>query len=139
MAAGLPTTGGGGGLPQYNYASGDQISGLSNSWTRVATLPVESNTPGVYEIGFAVQWNHDTADAIVLWRLSRDGGSTWNAYATRNVTAGTYDQNSFYQYPQEWPTTAGTTIMLEARKESASGHCDIWYSDVWWRQVQATG
>jgi hypothetical protein len=70
--------------------------------------------------------------------MSRDNGATWAAYATRNILAGDYDQNTFYQYPLEWPTTAGTTIMLEARKETSTGSCDIWYSDVWWRQVQVT-
>ncbi len=137
LAAGLPSEASGG-LPQYNYASGDQVSGLTNNWTRIVTLPVAANTPGVYEIGFAVQWRHDTPEAVVLFRMSRDNGATWAAYATRNILAGDYDQNTFYQYPKEWPTTAGTTIMLEARKETSTGSCDIWYSNVWWRQVQAT-
>ena len=123
-------------LPDYQYGKRADIQNVASTWTRLISVPILSTEVGVYEPGFAVQWLHETLDALLYLRVSLNGGASWTSYTKRN-TDPTNPQTFFYQFPIEVPTTDGLTLILEARKANGeTGVLDVLFANVWWRQVR---
>jgi hypothetical protein len=118
----------------FEYDKNSNVEIPSTAFVELANIPITLKE-GVYMVGFSIQWklNLRTKSPIIKWSL--DDGVTWNK--AQNEPKDATDINlTTYQYPIEVPNGTSLVLRLQMAKETNSGECKVFFSDMWIQKVR---
>ena len=120
-------------LRSYDYAKASAVNDIPDTWTEVNRLSID-RPAGTYEFGVSLTWEYDVTNRSAEMRFSTDDGQTWGRTYRHEPNDGTDVQPFMYSYPLEHPGGPRSVIM-QARKTSASGTLNVAFCDLFYRRV----
>jgi hypothetical protein len=119
--------------PTYDFAKSVNII-AGEIYTELLNYTTDAPLNGIlYEFGLSLSWQYTVANKSAYLRFSTDGGVSWTEFIGQPK-----DQTDVVPFVYIFPIafTGSPNVIIELRKQDASGILTAFYSDSWIKRVK---